>query len=230
MIAVLIPAHNEDALIGACLLSVQAAARHPALHGEAVVVIVALDRCTDATAAIVARAGAHAVVLSHGNVGLARAAAATCALALGARWLASTDADTRVPADWLVAQLATGADAFCGVVVVDDWEDYAPDLVRAFLGDAPIVDGHPHIHGANMGVSADAYRRCGGFQSLTVSEDVALIEAMAALGLRIARLAQPRVLTSARRLARATGGFSDYLKAMERGLAQDAQIAQPRAA
>jgi glycosyltransferase involved in cell wall biosynthesis len=54
VIAVLIPAHNEEQLIGACLRSVALAARCAGLRGEAVQVFVALDRCSDGTAGIVA--------------------------------------------------------------------------------------------------------------------------------------------------------------------------------
>ena len=218
MIAVLIPAHNEQALIGRCLASVLAASIHPGLQGEPVQVVVALDRCTDDTEAIARGFGVDLVHLESGNVGLARAAAASRAMQLGARWLATTDADSSVPDDWLVAQLAAGADVFCGVVAVDDWEDYPPEMRIAFAGEESVKDGHPHIHGANMGVSSEFYTRCGGFQSLTVSEDVALIDALVLSQARIARLAHPVVLTSARRAARARGGFSDYLKEMERQL------------
>lgn len=218
MIAVLIPAHNEELLIARCLDSVLEAARHPGLAGEAVTVIVALDRCTDATEQIASHFGAQFVHLHDGNVGLARAAAARRAIELGARWLATTDADTCVPQDWLAAQLAANADVFCGVVAVEDWEDYAPGMAEAFAGKELVQDGHPHIHGANMGVSAEFYARCGGFQSLVVSEDVALIDALVELQARIARLAHPVVRTSARRVARASGGFSDYLKNMEQQL------------
>ena len=47
MIGVIIPAHNEARCIGPCVLSVIQAARHPALRGEAVRIIVVLDSCTD---------------------------------------------------------------------------------------------------------------------------------------------------------------------------------------
>ncbi|MEO6103737.1 MAG: glycosyltransferase [Pseudoxanthomonas sp.] len=227
MIAVLIPAHNEEALIAYCLASVMEAARHPDLHGEAVKVVVALDRCNDSTEVIASQHGVELVHLAEGNVGLARAAAAARAIELGARWLATTDADTCVPPDWLVAQLAADSDAFCGVVTVDDWEDYSPEMANAFTGSEIVQDGHPHIHGANMGVSAEFYARCGGFQSLVVSEDVALIQALMHTQARIARLAYPVVRTSARRNARASGGFSDYLKNMELVLGLDSV---PRAA
>ena len=59
MIGVLVPAHNEEALIGRCLRSIRQAARHPALRGEPVQVVVALDRCRDGTARVAAEHGAQ---------------------------------------------------------------------------------------------------------------------------------------------------------------------------
>ncbi len=218
MIAVLVPAHDEEALIGACLASVACAAAAVEAGGEPVCVVVALDRCSDRTGEIARARGADTVVLHDGNVGLARAAAATRAIAHGARWLAITDADSVVPADWLTAQLALDADAFCGVVAVDDWSGYAPWMARAFEGAEAVRDGHPHVHGANLGVAVDAYLRCGGFAPLGCSEDVALVDALVASGARIARRVHPRVSTSARRVARASGGFSDYLQHLEASL------------
>jgi thymidine phosphorylase len=70
------------------------------------------------------------------------------------------------------------------------------------------------VHGANLGVSAEAYLRAGGFQALACSEDVALVEALKASGARIAWSAAPRVTTSARTNARARGGFGDTLLAV----------------
>lgn len=215
MIAVIVPAHNEEALLGACLRSLRTAARHAALQGEPVVIVVALDRCTDRSSAIAEQAGTERVELDVGNVGRARAAAAERALMLGARWIASTDADTIVPADWLAGQLNSGADAFCGVVTIEDWLDYDAATIAAFDGPTPPADGHRYIHGANFGISAQAYRQCGGFAPMPCSEDVAIVDALEAIGGSIHWAAHPRVVTSARRNPRACGGFGDYLKALE---------------
>lgn len=216
MIGVIVPAHNEQALLGACLRSVHAAAAHPGLSGEDVAIVVALDRCTDRSPEIAERAGAHCVVVHAGNVGLARAAAAQRALALGARWIASTDADTVVPAHWLTGQLRSGLDVFCGVVTVEDWLDFDAATIAAFDGPAPPAEGHRYIHGANFGIRAQAYLRCGGFAPLACSEDVAIVQALEAVGASIHWASDPRVVTSARRDARACGGFADYLKALEK--------------
>jgi glycosyltransferase involved in cell wall biosynthesis len=221
MIAVIVPAHNEARLIGSCLRALQAAASHRALEGEAVTIVVALDRCSDATAAVCRRFGVQAVRVEAGCVGVARAVASERALSLGARWIGCTDADSRVPQDWLVRQLHCGASAFCGVVTVDDWLDYAPAVQQQFLASECLQDGHAHVHGANMGFSAAAYRDSGGFLPLASGEDVALIAAIQASGARVARLAAPQVVTSARRHARAVHGFSAFLKRLEQQAVAD---------
>ncbi|QNR95822.1 glycosyltransferase [Stenotrophomonas sp. 169] len=216
MIGVIIPAHNEAAAIQHCLASVSRAAQHPRLRGEAVLTVVALDSCTDATAAVCEGQGVMAIAVNARCVGAARAAAADYAIAQGARWIASTDADTIVPRDWLSRQVGCGADAFCGVVNVADWMDY-PDAVRdAFAQRELVRDGHRHIHGANMGVNTPAYLAAGGFQTLSTGEDVALVSALSNTRASIAWHAKPAVLTSARRSARAPHGFSEFLRALER--------------
>jgi glycosyltransferase involved in cell wall biosynthesis len=223
MIAVLIPAHNEEATIGACLRSINRAAGHAALLEE-VRVIVAADRCSDRTAEIARAHGAEVVdVPAPGGVGLARASAATRAIRLNAAWLAMTDADTTVPEDWLVEQRRHGADAFCGIVEITDWQDYAPDVRAAFMDSQSAGDGHLRVHGANLGVSVDFYLRCGGFLPLLNSEDVALVEALVGVNAHIARMARPVVSTSARRCARAEGGFSDYLRGLETAVLAEAR-------
>ncbi|MCD9028132.1 glycosyltransferase [Luteimonas sp. BDR2-5] len=222
MIGIVIPAHNEEAVIAACLASVQHAAACTALAGEQVEIFVVLDRCSDDTAAIVAAHGVVGLALSEGNVGRARAAGAVMAIARGARWVACTDADSVVPPDWLSAQLAYRCDAFCGIVTVHDWCDYGTAVRETYLAGECDRDGHPHVHGANLGMSAAMYLRCGGFPPLAAHEDVAVVAALVAAGARIARKASPAVVTSARRVARARGGFADYLLALEartRGLA-----------
>jgi len=220
MIGVVVPAHNEAEHIGAALGALARAAAHPGLRGEAVRTVVVLDSCDDATAAVAASHGLQGdqlLALDVRNVGMARAAGAATLLAADARWLAFTDADTVVSADWLVAQLAQGADAVCGSIAIADWSAHGrhgPFLREHFARTYSDADGHRHIHGANLGVSAEAYRRAGGFPPLACSEDVALVRALQASGARIAWSAAPRVSTSARTDARARGGFGDTLLAV----------------
>ncbi|MBI0328303.1 glycosyltransferase [Burkholderia plantarii] len=213
MIGVVIPAHNEARRLARCLAAAGAAARHPALRGEPVRVVVVLDSCTDASPRIAARHGVETVAVQARNVGAARAAGADLLLRHGARWLAFTDADSRVASDWLVAQLSLGADAVCGTVAVDDWRGHPASVIETWRLRYHDADGHRHVHGANLGVSARAYRRAGGFPPLACEEDVALVARLTATGARIAWSAAPRVTTSARLDPRARGGFGDTLAA-----------------
>lgn len=215
MIGVVVPAHDEEEHIGACLRSLLVAARCPALRGESVRVFVALDACSDRTGEIADGLGVTTVPVDARNVGIARAAGVQVALEAGARWLAFTDADSTVAPDWLAAQLILGTDAVCGTVAVDDWGPYGPNMQTHYRNTYTDADGHRHIHGANMGVSAGAYLAVGGFQALACSEDVALVEALQKSGATIAWSARPRVVTSARRTYRAAGGFGATLERIE---------------
>jgi glycosyltransferase involved in cell wall biosynthesis len=214
VIGVVIPAHDEAALIEACVRAALAAACHPDLADEAVEIVVVLDDCADDTATIVSRLPVLPTVVNARSVGVARATGAQQLLARGARWLAFTDADSLVSHDWLAQQLRQEADVVCGTVAVKDWSEYAHHaeaLERHFHATYHDADGHRHIHGANLGISAEAYRSVGGFPPVVTSEDVALVEALQAAGARIAWSAAPRVYTSARRLARAPAGFAAAL-------------------
>ena len=211
MIAAIVPAHNEADYIGACVRSLNSASRSSRLNGESVLVVVVLDDCVDATGAIAREAGALALSVQARNVGAARAAGAEFALDAGARWLAFTDADSVVAPEWLVDQLDLHSDAVCGTVAVRDWGAYGEQMQRHYERTYTDADGHRHIHGANLGVSAAAYCRAGGFKPLTSSEDVALVEALRNTGARIAWSARPRVETSARKTFRAPLGFGATL-------------------
>lgn len=230
MIGIVIPAHNEAAYVGACVSAAQVAACHVDLRGEEVSILVVLDNCTDETERIAKASGAEILRVNACNVGTARALGAGHLLDRQARWLAFTDADTRVSAEWLVRQLALQAEVVCGTVAVDDWAPHqgnADFLQMHFAQTYNDADGHRHIHGANLGVCAAAYRKAGGFQAFACSEDVALVQALEAIGARFAWSAAPRVMTSARTDARARGGFGDTLLrvvAARRAEGQDASV------
>ncbi|WGS54994.1 glycosyltransferase (plasmid) [Paraburkholderia sp. D15] len=214
MLGVIVPAHNEEALLAPCLAALITASRHEDLAAEPVRIMVVLDACDDFSGAIARAYGVETLSLDARNVGIARATGADWLLAHGARWLAFTDADSRVSARWLTSQLALNADAVCGSIAVDDWSEHPESVREHFQKTYTDADGHRHIHGANLGVSAHAYLRAGGFPPLTCSEDVALVDRLIAIGAHIAWSAAPRVITSARTAARARGGFGDTLVAM----------------
>lgn len=214
MIGVVVPVHNEEACLDACLKALHVAAAHPDLMHEPVMVAVVLDACTDDSAAIAARhanANVTTLAVAARNVGVARHAGAEHLLAHGARWLAFTDADSRVAPDWLAAQLALRADAVCGLVTVEDWSDQPEHVAIRFAERYRHMEDHRHIHGANLGVCSGAYLRAGGFPPHTSSEDVALVQRLIALEAQIAWSTLPRVVTSARAQGRAPAGFADHL-------------------
>lgn len=219
LIAVVIPVHNEQAHLNACLSSVHAAASSRLLEGETVVVVVVLDDCNDASRDIAMQWSAQVVELQARNVGRARAMGAEHALALGASWLAFTDADTEVSANWLAAQRGLAADAVCGTVAVRDWGVYQDTVQEHHRINYQDEDGHGHIHGANLGVAADAYRLAGGFRPLVTGEDVALVADLERSGAMIVWSAAPRVHTSARESYRAPLGFGATLERLHRELA-----------
>lgn len=225
-IAVVVPAHDERLLLPRALDALEAARRHPALTGMRIVTVVAADSCRDGTAELARGAGVEVVELSGRKPGAARAAGVAHALAaLGTRpadtWIATTDADSAVPPDWLARQAgyaAAGWDAMAGTVRVERWPPHAAalgarfeELYEASRPEAGLPWDHPHVHGANLGVAAAPYLRVGGFPPLTVGEDRALVAALERGAHRVLRTADCTVVTSARLRARARGGFGDYL-------------------
>ncbi|MFB9235497.1 glycosyltransferase [Plantactinospora siamensis] len=211
-VAVVVPAHDEEELLPGCLAALSVAAA--ALPDVPVEIVVVLDACTDGTAAICAAAGVRAVTLRARNVGVARAAGAAAAIGddPAGLWLATTDADSRVPADWLVHQArlaAAGADLVAGTVRVADWAPWPAELKLAY--EAGYAAGDRHVHGANLGISAVAYRRVGGFPALALAEDRELVRIATEAGLRVVYSVDTPTLTSARGTARAAGGFSAHL-------------------
>ncbi len=214
MLGVVIPAHNEEDVICHCLDHVLRAASHPSLLGESVEVVLVADACTDLTLDRARSFAVRSLPINARNVGVARGAGADYLLEMGARWLAFTDADTLVSHEWLFEQLSLDVDVVCGTVGVDDWSphgEHADLLSWHFAQTYNDADEHRHIHGANLGLSASAYRLAGGFQPLASSEDVALVRSLEAMGARIAWSARPRVTTSARLTARAPDGFAHAL-------------------
>lgn len=219
MIGVVIPAHNEARRLGRCLKAACAAAQHAATAGHHVDILVVLDRCTDGTAAVARRHGVHTLEIEAGNVGVARRAGAQWMIARGATWLACTDADSQVPAHWLTSQLECGTEVVCGTVHVSHWQPWQTAALRKFyLSRYEARDGHRHIHGANLGVSAQAYQLIGGFQPLPAHEDVRLVMDLEALGVPISWSAGHSVATSSRRQCRAREGFGDYLAGLQEQL------------
>lgn len=218
---VVIPAHNEQDLLPSCLTAARQAAAEVALPVHLVVVA---DACTDRTAAVARAHGAAVLETRARCVGAARRAGvrqvlhATRRIDPAAVWIATTDADTRVPRSWLHRQLrfaGLGWKAVVGTVTVDDWADQPPRVQRLFARQYQAgQEHHPHVHGANLGFAADAYLAVGGFRPLPTAEDHALVDDLLAARVPLMRTAQIPVVTSARSSARAPRGFAWLLNTL----------------
>jgi cellulose synthase/poly-beta-1,6-N-acetylglucosamine synthase-like glycosyltransferase len=222
-VAVIIPAANEEQQIGRCLASVSAA-RARLYRTRATIsvrTLVVLDGCHDATAAVAAACGdVQSIPIAAASVGAARRAGSSAALAsagpLSELWLASTDADSEVPGNWLtrmVAEARRGAHVVLGTCVPGP--GLCPQARAEWASRHQLRDDHPHVHGANFGIRGDAYLALGGWRPMATGEDADLARRAARTGhLRISRIASIPVVTSVRRDGRAPRGFSSYLRAL----------------
>ncbi|MEE1621906.1 glycosyltransferase family A protein [Zafaria sp. Z1313] len=226
-VAVVVPVKDEAELLPACLRRLAAAMdRFDATgDGRGSTLVLALDSCTDASRAIAAQASRRDrrigfLAGAFGGVGPARAAGVERALGrIGAVvperiWIACTDADTLVPVDWVLRQAAladAGADAVLGTVEPDP-ADTEQRLLAAWHAQHDLADGHPHVHGANLGIRASAYRLVGGFAPVEYNEDVLLVAALRAAGRQVLSSGDLRALTSGRLVGRAAQGFAAYLR------------------
>jgi glycosyltransferase involved in cell wall biosynthesis len=226
LVDVVIPARDEADRIGSCVTSVVRAAERlrQTRPGDDARLTVVLDSCTDDTEVQVHRAlrdtslQFHVLSTAAGAVGVARGMGAHAALRVPAeqsrRWLANTDADSVVPEEWLVRHVEAfrhGADVLVAGVVPDpaDLDDDVLERWRAVhTGDEALG----HVHGANLGLSSDAYRSLGGFAELAEHEDVDLVSRARALGLVVSATLESPVVTSGRFVGRTPGGYAEHLR------------------
>ena len=214
-IVVVVPAHNERDRLPGCLASIAAAAAQVEVP---VTVMVVLDGCTDDSEDAIA-SGVRAIKVSARNVGAARAAGFVAAASTSdvGTWLATTDADSRVPTTWLADQIvhhSAMAQGMVGTVSVD-WQEHSAETQRRYNRLYRVREAvHGHVHGANLGVRADAYWRVGGFRPLQVGEDVDLVDRLLSAGTPLAWDAHNAVLTADRSDCRARGGFGDHVRSL----------------
>ena len=137
-----------------------------------------------------------------------------------------------MPPAWITSQLEladAGADVVVGTVR-PELDDLSPDQIAAWRSTR--VPGHAngHVHGANLGVRADAYAAAGGFPAVAEHEDVDLVARLRGLDARITASAAGEVLTSSRREGRTPGGYAGYLHVSLLERARERELERQRAA
>ena len=235
---VVVPARDEEELIGACLDALAAQRGVESARWE---VIIVLDACTDDTATRVSEASArHPHLAFHVLRGPGRGAGPARRIGMDAAvarlpadgLIACTDADSTVAPDWVAAQLAAasaGARAIGGRIEIASAEmaQLPPWVARDRLrrqrhrhrsvladpGPPGSTSEHWQFSGASLAVTADVYRRVGGMGSDPALEDEAFERALIAHGVPIHRTLTVRVTTSGRLVGRAERGLAHDLAA-----------------
>ncbi len=242
---VAIPVCNEQGHIEACLASLD---QQFGLQTSSLGVLLFLNNCTDDTAGFIAAA---APTLSYAlRVAVCDDPAASAgwarrlAMDAAADWLdetgcdgvlLTTDADSRVPPDWVarnLANIAAGADAVAGRLALDPVDsallpaalhargalegEYEALLaeIAARIDPAPGNAWPTHWcrSGASLATRLSTYREIGGMPDIPCGEDRAFVEAVLAHDRVVRHDPELVVVTSGRLLGRATGGVADTIR------------------
>jgi glycosyltransferase involved in cell wall biosynthesis len=228
-VVIVVPVHDEAELLDRCLTALGAAIAAVGVRCEARIV---LDACTDGSAVVAARHPFPVVRIDAGAVGAARVRGIGDALAELAHipshrvWIANTDADSAVPANWLRVQLdaaGAGADVVVGTVR-PDFDNLSPRHRRLWLDTHARGIPNGHTHGANLGLRASTYHAACGFEPVDEHEDVRLVEACRRLGATVVASDDAEVLTSGRFVGRTPAGYAGYLRDQERMLRAESAL------
>lgn len=193
IVSIIIPAHNEEALLGATLDALTAAL---ARAGETTEIIVVDDASTDRTAAIARERGAQVVDANVRQIAAARNAGARAARG---RLLVFVDADTLVPPDVLRAAIDAWRGGAIGGGAGAVFEAAAPRWAhRAVALAAWIMRTANWAPGCFFFAERAAFERAGGFdERYFASEEIHLSRALKRLGRFV--ILPGSVLTSARK-------------------------------
>lgn len=225
-IGVVIPVHDEEERLAACLDAMQDAVAAVHRHVDVAVVVV-LDACTDGSAEIAARYPLTVLRTHSATVGAARRAGVERVRDdLGVArpkdvWIANTDADSVVPSDWLAVQLGLareGHDVVLGTVR-PDFVGLTEQHVAHWYATHPPGIPTGNAHGANLGIRGNVYDAAGGFEPVPEHEDVRLVDRARTLGASIIATADGTVVTSARFQGRTPGGYAGFLRTLAGELA-----------
>lgn len=194
MISFIIPAHNEEALLGRAIASIHESAK---ATGETYEIIVVSDASTDRTAAVAAHHGAIVVSVELRRISAVRNAGARHAKG---DILVFVDADTILPPPTLQAALALVRGGAVGGGASVAWDESCPFwgtvLLRVWNEIARVLRW---AAGCFVFVRRDIFEAVGGFdETYYVGEEIILSSALKRKG-RFLVLRQP-VITSARKV------------------------------
>jgi len=201
VVSVVIPAHNEETWLPKCLAAFRDQVDAPNFE-----LIVVDNASTDQTAVIARRFGA--IVVSESRPGVSFAREAGFRVSRG-RIIATSDADSIVPRDW-VASIVRYFDrhpeivGLGGPVAYDFSEPQLKKIINRAIPvlheiDRQIHYGKVHFVGANFAVLRSAYLKIGGFSTgLTRGEDLDLAHRLDKVG-RVDFVHELIVTTSDRR-------------------------------
>lgn len=211
MISFVVPAYNEERLLGPTLSSIHEAARATAERYE---ILVVDDASTDSTAEIALANGARVVPVHFRQIARTRNAGARAA---SGEMLIFVDADTRISVETLRATIGAlrrgavggGADVrFDGPLPV--WAIVMIPVLGTFMRVSRLAAG------CYLFCSRDAFDRTGGFdERLFAAEEIAFSRALAACGPVV--ILRETVVTSGRKLRSHSGWdvlrlFGGFLK------------------
>ena len=187
-----IPAHNEEAFLGATLGALRTSAE--ALGGPFEIIVVD-DGSTDGTASLARSLGATVLQVTHRHIGASRNAGARIARG---DVLVFVDADTLVPPDTLAAVEAALARGAIGGGARARLEDDAPRWARVFWTGV-LVAFRLHIAaGCFIFARREAFEAAGGFdETYLYSEEIHFSRALKRHGRFV--VVRAAVTTSARK-------------------------------
>ena len=173
-ISVIVPAYNEEKLLGACLESVTAAFAAVAAAGLEYEVIVCDNNSSDATPRIAASAGAKVVFEPVNQISRSRNAGAAAA---AGEWMLFIDADSKLSASTLRHLLAVMQRGLvCGGGAKVELEGVSDLFGRLTVGTWNLISVIFRLApGSFLFCRADAFRETGGFSAgLYAGEEIDL--------------------------------------------------------
>ena len=201
VLSFVIPAHDEEALIGRAIGAIDFSAR---AAGSPFEVIVVDDGSTDRTAAIAEAAGANVVRVNLRQIGAARNAGA---LTARGQTLVFVDADTFITPAHVIGVMTAMAHGAVGGGAAAVFDDPVPWWAQKTLGVTVTLFRWIRLAaGSFLFCSKSAFEAVGGFDSaLYASEEIALSRALKRLRRGPFVVLREPVITSGRKVRTYSG-------------------------